>query len=278
MDNDNWYLNKKEMQDFNKHVFGTYEWAVSNANFISGCSNNCKYCYSREMAIRFKRKTTENWRNEEINFNQFNKKFKKESGFIMFPSSHDITPDNLNYTLIFLQKIIDSGNNVLIVSKPHFEVISSICDEFKNYKKNILFRFTIGSTDNKILNFWEPGAPEYEERKKCLIYAFKKGFETSVSCEPMLDENILNLVTDIQDYITDFIWIGKANYLLRRLKMNGYVDNETLDKANSLIESQSDSNIRLLYKNLKDNPKIKWKESIKKVLNLEISTVKGADE
>jgi len=94
----------------------------------------------------------------------------------------------------------------------------------------------------------------------------------------MLDENILNLVTDIQDYITDFIWIGKANYLLRRLKMNGYVDNETLDKANSLIESQSDSNIRLLYKNLKDNPKIKWKESIKKVLNLEISTVKGADE
>ena len=38
-------------------VFGTYEWAVKNFNIVSGCSHNCKYCYSKEMAIRFKRKT-----------------------------------------------------------------------------------------------------------------------------------------------------------------------------------------------------------------------------
>ena len=48
-----------------KQVFGTYEWAVSNANFINGCFHNCKYCYSKEMAIRFKRKTASNWELEE---------------------------------------------------------------------------------------------------------------------------------------------------------------------------------------------------------------------
>ncbi|TFD96870.1 hypothetical protein E2605_08635 [Dysgonomonas capnocytophagoides] len=266
------------MKDNTKQVFGTYEWAVENANFISGCRNNCKYCYSREMAIRFKRKTTENWSTEEINYNQFNKKIKKVDGFIMFPSSHDITPDNLPSTIVFLGKLLKAKNNILIVSKPHFEVIEAICCNFSEYKKNILFRFTIGSKKSGILNFWEPGATNYEERKRCLKYAFDKGFETSVSCEPMLDSNTVSLVSDLQDYVTDFIWIGKANFLHRRLTMNGVTDDETIAQAKKLIESQSDSHIRLLYKKLKNNPKIKWKESIKKVLNLEISTVKGLDE
>lgn len=266
------------MKENVKHVFGTYEWAVENANFISGCSNNCKYCYSREMAIRFKRKTTDNWNIEEINYNQFNRKIKKVDGFIMFPSSHDITPINLPSTIIFLRKLLEAKNNILIVSKPHFEVIQTICNTFHQYKKNILFRFTIGSMNSDVLQFWESGAPNYEERKKCLKYAFENGFETSISCEPMLDNKTVKLVSDLEDFVTDFIWIGKANFLLRRLNMNGITDNETIEKANKLIEFQSDANIRLLYKKLKDNPKIKWKESIKKVLNLEISTIKGSDE
>lgn len=266
------------MRDNIKHVFGTYEWAVENANFISGCSNNCKYCYSREMAIRFKRKTTENWHIEEVNQVQLEKRVKKVDGFIMFPSSHDITPINLSYTVIFLKKLLTAGNNVLIVSKPHFEVIKAICDGFGAYKKSILFRFTIGSVDSNVLKFWESGAPDYEERKKCLKYAYENGFETSISCEPMLDGKTVKLVADLEEYVTDFIWIGKANFLLRRLNMNGINDEETINRANQLIQMQSDNNIKLLYKKLKNNPKIKWKESIKKVLNLEISTVKGLDE
>jgi DNA repair photolyase len=266
------------MKDNKKYVFGTYEWAVENANFISGCSNNCKYCYSREMAIRFKRKTTENWNIEEVNKIQLEKRVKKVDGFIMFPSSHDITPINLQNTNIFLRKLLLAGNNVLIVSKPHFDVIKMICDNFSAYKRNILFRFTIGSMDSNILKFWEPNAPDYDERKKCLIYAFDNGFETSISCEPMLDNQTLQLISDIENYVTDFIWLGKANFLLRRLKMNGITDKKTIDRAHILIEQQSDSNMKELYRCLKNNPKIKWKESLKKVLNLEISTVKGSDE
>jgi DNA repair photolyase len=126
------------------------------------------------MAIRFKCKTTENWHIEEVNQTQLEKKAKKVDGFIMFPSSHDITPINLSSSIAFLRKLLKTGNNVLIVSKPHFEVIKTICEEFSSYKKNILFRFTIGSIDSNTLKFWEPDAPDYNERKKCLKYAYDK--------------------------------------------------------------------------------------------------------
>lgn len=260
-----------------KQVFGTYEWAVSNANFINGCFHNCKYCYSKEMAIRFKRKTALNWDIEVVNTIQLNKRFKKADGPIMFPSSHDITPVNLPSTIIFLNNLLVAGNDVLVVTKPHFEVVEKICTTFSNYKNKILFRFTIGSIDSKVLKFWEPNAPDYEERKKCLVYAFNNGFSTSISCEPMLDDKADKLVLDLQDYVTDSIWIGKANFLIRRLKMNGLTDTTTIKKANDLIAMQSDAKIKLLFQNLSSNSKVKWKESIKKVVQLEISTVKGLD-
>lgn len=261
-----------------KQVFGTYEWAVENANYISGCSHNCKYCYSREMAIRFKRKTTKNWEIEEVNKKQLEKKAKKVEGVIMFPSSHDITPKNLINTIRFLDKLLKADNEVLIVSKPHLSVIKAICEEFSNFKSKILFRFTIGSNNSETLKFWEPNAPDFEERKNCLKYAFNNGFSTSVSCEPMLDDNIKELVEELNPYITNSIWLGKMNFLHRRLKMNGINDKETLDNANQLIDIQSDERIKKLYAQLSSNQKIKWKESIKKVVQIEISTTKGLDK
>ena len=263
----------------NKNIFGTQEWAAQTENIINGCSNNCKYCYAKEIAIRFKRKTTNSWSEEELNFKKLNRNIlKRTDGTIMFPSTHDITPDNLSYSIFFLKKLLNEGNKVLIVSKPHFEVIQSLCNEFQDYKKNILFRFTIGSMDSEVLKFWELNAPDYEERKKSLIHAYNNGFATSVSCEPMLDNNTLELVKDLEAYVTDSIWIGKANFLSKRLKMNGFNDTETIENANELLSFQSDNNIRILYGLLCNNPKIKWKESIKKVLNLEISTIKGLDK
>jgi DNA repair photolyase len=261
-----------------KQVFGTYEWAVKNANFINGCKHDCKYCYSKEMAIRFKRKTPLNWQDEEVNFPQLEKKIKKVEGYIMFPSSHDITPENLTYSIQFLDKLLKAENKVLIVSKPHLNIIETICKTFSIYKSKILFRFSIGSLNSTTLKFWEPNAPNYEERKLSLIHAFNNGFNTSISCEPMLDNHIEELVDELSPYVTDSIWLGKMNFLLRRLKMNGINDNSTLAKAHELIESQSDSNIIKLYHRLSSNRKIKWKESIKKVVNIEITTIKGLDK
>ena len=75
--------------------------------------------------------------------------------------------------------------------------------------------------------------------------------------------------------VTDAIWIGKPNQLLARLRMNGITDSESIIKAKELMASLSDEWIRELFEVYKDNPKIKWKESIKKVVNIEIPTEKG---
>ena len=59
--------------------------------------------------------------------------------------------------------------------------------------------------------------------------------------------------------------------------MNGYDDNETLKKANELLNWQRDSEIIKLYTEYKNHPKVKWKESIKKVVDIEVSQQKGLD-
>ena len=250
-----------------KIAFGTEEWCSRTTNIINGCEHDCKYCYAKSIAIRFKRKTPDTWVEEIVNDTNLDKKFSKVEGMVMFPSTHDITPGNLQYSLQHLYSILCSGNEVLIVTKPHLWVVESICEVFKDYKDKILFRFTIGSTSNQVLKFWESGAPTYEERKQSVIHAYKKGFQTSLSCEPMLDNNVEGVVNDLQDYITDTIWIGKMNFLKSRLKMNGYSDSISIQKANELLAMQSDESIIDLVERLKDNPKIRWKESIKKVLN-----------
>lgn len=260
-----------------KEVFGTKEWAEYNENIIDGCKHDCKYCYSKEMAIRFKRKTTSSWADEKLRLNIQDRKISLKSGRIMFPSTHDIHPTHLEPIIEFLNKLLRIGNNVLIVSKPHFKCISAICSAFTKYRSQILFRFTIGSCNNEILSFWEPGAPCFEERLTCLEYAYEKGYETSVSCEPALDNNISSLITSLLPFITNAIWIGKPNLLFHRLKVNGYSDEATLQKASYLLNQLSDKYFEALFNEYNGNPLIKWKESVKKVIGLNIPVVAGLD-
>ncbi|MFX1340771.1 MAG: radical SAM protein, partial [Promethearchaeota archaeon] len=183
-----------------KVTLGTKEWASSNINLISGCSHDCRYCYARKMAIRFKRKTKESWKTMELNEDKLSLNFKKRKGRIMFPSSHDITPEFKEECFLILKKILDAGNSILITTKPHFDVIKDICKKFEQYKDVIQFRFTITSINNKTLKFWEPGAPNFEERLNSLRYANSLNYKTSVSIEPFLDKDPIPLVKKLYPY------------------------------------------------------------------------------
>jgi DNA repair photolyase len=142
-----------------------------------------------------------------------------------------------------------------------------MCDYFNEYKDKILFRFTIGSADSTVLKFWEPNAPDFEERLDSLKYAFDAGYQTSVSCEPMLDDKIDQVIENVLPYVTETIWIGKPNKLNERLSMNGFKnDRVTMDCAQRLIQLFSDEYILNLCTTYQDNPKIMWKDSIKKVI------------
>lgn len=248
-------------------LFGTKEWADCNENIIHGCSNNCLYCYAKEMAIRFKRATSDSWQNEMLNQKALTKKFVSSQKTVMFPSTHDITPGFLNESLFFIAKLLDAYEKVLIVTKPRLECIQAICEKFTDSKDKILFRFTIGSSSSETLKFWEPDAPSFEERLECLKFVHERGFATSVSCEPMLDGNISDVIDQVSPYVTESIWIGKMNKPKARLKINVKLTSEVEKALAELLEAQTDEKIIALCEKYKNTNFIKWKESITKIIN-----------
>jgi len=219
------------------------------------------------MSIKYKQTTKDNWERPVIRLNDVKKKISKwNESLVMFPSSHDITPNNIEEAMIVLRKILEADNEVLIVSKPHYDCIKRICDEFAGYKNKILFRFTIGSYDNEVLKFWEPNAPDLKERMKSLKYAFNSGYNTSVSCEPMMDNRVDKVIDAVRPYVTETIWVGKVNLLWSRLERNTDMNDKLVKMAKQLEQWQTDDNILLLYSKYKNDPVIRWKDSIQKVV------------
>lgn len=277
-----------------KPVSGTNEWSTSTVNIQSGCRNNCIYCYARQNAIRFGRKTPGDsgaapWRVEVLDKDKAGKNYGKRRGQVMFPSSHDITEGNWEACASVICNLAAAGNKVLVVSKPRFSLIRRVChfltSSTRLYPPDprdvILWRFTIGAARNDILAFWEPNAPTYEDRIHSLMWAHYDGWQTSVSMEPLLEWEwyaVQRQVEAMAPYVTDAIWIGKANHLRARCRVNlGGLPNNMAVEIAALERSQSDARIQELYLDLKDNPMVRWKESIKAVVGLEVATEKGTD-
>jgi len=254
---------------------GTQEWSVKTINCCTGCSHDCRYCYAKGMAIRFKQVTAGQWPHERIRPKDVSKIHKKYDGQVMFPSSHDISPNNLNACLNVMKNLLVAGNRVLVVSKPHFECIKVICEMFGSFEQQILFRFSIGACDNRILSYWEPNAPSYNERKQCLTYAHQAGFQTSVSVEPMLDSaNIDALIGELLPSVTHSIWIGTMNHLGRFGKGSDMVLRQAISE---IKRGQTDAKIKEIFENHKDNEMIKWKKEIKKVVCIPVPKINGLD-
>lgn len=256
---------------------GTQEWAAFNVNIQDGCEHDCRYCYAKTMALRFKRATKGSWKKPGIRPHDLARGFTKRSGRIMFPTAHDITESNLLACLGVLRKMLAAGNDLLIVSKPRLSCTQQLCTELARYKDQIVFRYSIGSVNDAVLTFWEPGAPAYHDRLASLQYAHAQGFETSVSCEPMLDGAIDDVITDVRPYVTDSIWLGKANRLRQIIPFNCPGDTKALSRAEELMTIQSDTNIHALYQRYRKDPLIKWKDSIKQVIGLQRPQKAGMD-
>lgn len=259
-----------------KRISGTKEWSVESVNILLGCAHKCRYCYARANAVR--RKQIPNfqvWGESYLMLREkeVRKRRKDAGGTVMFPTTHDILPEFLEPCLTVIGSILEAGNRLLIVSKPHLECIEAVCREFAGYREKILFRFTIGAMDHAILKYWEPGAPTFQERLASLKHAHGQGFATSVSCEPMLDSrNVVGLFHALAPYVTDSIWIGKLNGIDYR------VEPGTDPKAIRRIkDGQTDERVREIYAALKDQPKVKWKESFKEVLGLDLAEEAGLD-
>lgn len=247
-------------------LHGTKEWSDFSYNIGIGCSHNCVYCYARIDAVdRFGR--VENWEKERLKKGGKHPHIPANVHKVMFPTTHDISPFYLEASIEALKHILDSGKDVLIVSKPHLECIKRICTEFPSYKERIEFRFTIGTLEEPLAKFWEPGAPTIAERLQSVDYALGNGFKVSISMEPML--------ADTKDAIKTFryfaekegineIWIGTQNP-----GKKGFYRNRTpeISKACAQIAlDQSPSEILKMVRELHGHPKLHWKDTIKKII------------
>jgi hypothetical protein len=277
-----------------KRKTGTREWASENANCFVGCEHDCRYCYAREMAIRFSkarwkkatdlqkfgdvpllRVTRENWSRPRLSLTAVSKSgtrcappWRKRPGVIMFPSTHDVTPGTSEDCINFLLNILRAGNSVVFVSKPHSAVIEAllhrIAPQAGELYGRLLFRFTITASDDRILKYWEPGAPPFADRMKALIMVHSAGWRTSVSIEPMLDtDTIVRLVGKVRPFVQEDIWLGKMNNIRRRVHIENDLDRE---QVKVIEQGQTDERIMEIVRALKDDPLIRWKDSIQEVI------------
>jgi DNA repair photolyase len=256
---------------------GTREWSEASANCRLGCAHGCLYCYAREQALRFKRIARgEDWVKERPDPKARIPCTRLSKGRVMFPTHHDITPENLGDCLEALWTILAAGNEVLIVSKPHIACVRGLWEEFRGLchpitlRPLITFRFTIGMLDDRIRWFWEPNAPTVEERLEALALAHEESFATSVSCEPLLEpERAAELVRTVEPYVTDTVWIGAANHLRRRTAWVPNAEALGLEREIRRLEAwQTPQIVQRVYDALKDDPKVRWKDSYREALGL----------
>lgn len=242
-----------------KQKTGTREWAEHNENCIEGCKNDCLYCYGAESADRYGRRTREAWHVMKPNARS-GRAVSHYKGRVMFPTTHDLHIEHVDWWGPFLQRLLEKGNNVLIVTKPEYQAVSRICRVFAQYKDQIEFRFTIGTNDDKVAAYWEPGAPSPSDRLMAIAHAYTLGFKTSVSMEPLLIEQPKEMIDQLfMGWITGEIWIGAMNHY--------HLHPEIPEEARQ-IKIQGRENMQRVYNSLKDNPQIRWKDSVQRLLGI----------
>ncbi|MBD3339678.1 MAG: hypothetical protein GF353_11255 [Candidatus Lokiarchaeota archaeon] len=273
-------LNEAQKDELvNRLKMGTREWAKREINCIKGCRNYCLYCYAKGMAKHFQRCTEDTWQEMEINWKNVNKGYGKSrrqstaAHDVMFPTSHDIFADEPYYSACrtVLEKLLTAGNTVLITIKPSLGVVTKLIKDLKMYREQITFRFTIGSCDSEVLKLLETNAPSFEERLASLKYATEKGFHSSISAEPLLDETPHALIKKIEpqmsslDYEKDrgTIWIGllKKQYVPRALRTG-----EVKDYMNRVKKRLTFEHVYSYYEDFYKHPRVRWKESIVKLM------------
>ncbi len=257
-------------------ISGTKEWSKHSCNIILGCPHQCRYCYARAMAVqRGQIASPDEWGTTywRLRPKEVAKGRKKLDGRVMFPTTHDITPEHLGQCGEVLLKLLQAGNDVLIVSKPHYDCIKTLCDNLRRHRTQIMFRFSIGARDDNVLWYWEPGAPAFEERLASLKYAYLAGYATSVSAEPLLNAgDVRGLFDAVKPWVSDSIWIGKLNGIASRV-----APGTSLIMIDRIKAGQTDDAVRAVYAELKDEPLVRWKESYKEVLGLTVATEAGQD-
>ena len=244
------------------------QWAEVGTNIIkhtTNCPQLCRYCYNiawkhrsekipipdiediREDFVPDEKKVLANWTK------------RRKPRLYIFGSTHDIFPEMVDQYIDVARRIIESGSEILIVTKARLTCIQAICHALDDLKDKVMIICTITSNDPEILKYWEPHAPSYEERKQCLRHAYECGYRTSVSMEPYLSDP-RPMVEELTPYVTHCIWIGKMNHC-KELEF----DEEQYSRTENLYDEDY---VRQMILDLWDNEKVFYKYSMFRIMGL----------
>jgi len=258
---------------------GTREWSDYSINICKGCAHGCRYCYGREMAMRFGRiDTGGEWTSEEVNEEKAQDLVDnppRKEGRGMFPTTHDITPTNVDACSRVIRALLEEGNELLLTTKGNPQVVRRLCSELSAWKGQIMWRFTITHINDSVGQFWEPDAPTVLERFGAIQYAHDCGYETSVSMEPFLQPRWAEfLVCGLTPYVTDTIWIGRMRKIDQRTRWmtEGSAGPET-SEAQSRVDEMKHLNsfyeCQNVYERCSGFDNVRWKDSYQDMLGID---------
>jgi hypothetical protein len=283
---------QKDLNVLKASGFGTKQWSDESFNLMdihSVCPNVCAYCYISGIYNHYGRvqlkEIVESFEKDGIRivsdectisgrdrvdrrapFKIDPEKAATTWGpqgkrkLFMSPTAHDTFPENVDALIAAWKRLLDAGHYIIVVSKPLLLCIDKITSELAGYKGRVLFRFTITSNDQGILDSWELFAPTFGERVECLKMAKDRGFTVSVSMEPFLSDPV-ETVKAIREHVNGEIWIGM---------MNGFPSEKVIGKPFSgKLKAEIDrvkglysfENVERVVAALRGDPAIQWKES-----------------
>ena len=262
--------------------FGTQEWVSVSVNTHLNCPFQCYYCYAYNLISKWGSKygLTEDEINNKILVRKEEEKIKfrvinHKDFVVMYPSMHDFIDDDVDFHIKFIKERILCHDKIqlLLVTKAPYTTIKAIAEELMEYKERITWRTTITSNDSTILEEYEPFAPSFEERIRTVRCLNELGYRTSVSVEPLLIpkavknnkfENVVNFINQLLSIANNKIWIGFMNHI-PKTKYHGKDITPELKKLFGRIDDFNKGDwIERIVHHFYSNPRIYWKESIKK--------------
>lgn len=263
-----------------KSPTGTGEWCTHEADIGVGCPNDCRYCYAAATANRFK----DSWGMPRDQWHNYRHRpdwvddimhSRLMGATVMFPTKHDFNEVNWQDSARVIRHLMVNCNRVLMVTKGgHWadKVITSLCEHpiDKHLATTRLeVRVTITGYDDA-MGFFEPNAPNTSGRIETVEAAIYEDVLTSVSCEPLLQASSIkdrtDLIYDVFYLCTGDVWVGKLRNLEQRVDMSKVSKQDYDQYIAPLIEMQTDENIMRLVRAFEREPRVKWKDSIREVI------------
>lgn len=246
---------------------GTREMADDSVSLFKGCEGGCLACWNTASEIK-RGHLLQNCRTISVPKETFKTPEQMKGKRIFCFYGHNISMSNIQIIIEYLLTLLQSGKEVLIVSKPWLECIKLLVDALSNFKDNIIFCHTITSIDDRKLMFMEPGTSLFKERIDSLDFTLETGYVTDVIIEPFWDEDPSELISIISAKANQ-IWFGKANHLEYRCKMNGVWDQPHVPAiVQKILHWQRPERLQEIYDTHKDNSKIIWKKEFLEAINI----------